>query len=268
MEGGGIGIVSREAARRSGTVAEADKLLDEGRIAYSEGNYEAAKQKYTASLNSLPGGLATEDRRRTIEAHLVDGTVAHAQTLRRVGNYQEAREGLEQILAVDPQNEAVKQELEYLDDPIRTNPALNYEHTGNVDKLRRNLYTAEGYKNLGFYDKAIAEYEMAFRLDPHNAAARRGLESVQKLKSDYYRSAYDETRSKLLAQVDQAWEMAVPPAIEEQTKALEELQASTGLESIQFKPRNIIIPKIDFDDTTVEEALDFLRQRSRGAGCV
>ncbi|NIP93848.1 MAG: hypothetical protein GWO24_10495, partial [Akkermansiaceae bacterium] len=32
---------------------------------------------------------------------------------------------------------------------------------------------------------------------------------------------------------------------------------------IDFKLKNIVIPVVDFDDTTVEEAIDFLRQRSR-----
>lgn len=205
-------ILAREAARRTEKTREAEDLLTEGRKAYQRGEYEDAVQKYAAALNALPGGFATEDRRRVIEAHLADGTVALAQHQRRVGKYPEARAALEQVLTVDPNNQAAKQELEYLDDPIRTNPALDYQHTVNVDAVRRFLYTAEGYKNLGRYDEAIEEYQKVLRLDRYNSAARRGMESVNKLRSDYYRSAYDQTRSELLTMVDKAWEMAVPPA--------------------------------------------------------
>ncbi|NIP93849.1 MAG: tetratricopeptide repeat protein, partial [Akkermansiaceae bacterium] len=196
------GIEEREITRRAEATREAERLLDDGRKAYAQGDYEEAVQSYQSALSTLPGGFATESRRRVMEQHLADGTVALAQSYRRVGKYTEARDKLEGVLTVDPNNQLARQELEYLDDPIRTNPALDYTHTQNVDKVRRHLYTAEGYKNLALYDKAIAEYENVLRIDPYNSAARRGLEGISKLKSDYYMAAYDETRARLLAQVD------------------------------------------------------------------
>jgi len=76
--------------------------------------------------------------------------------------------------------------------------------------LRRKLYMAEGNFNLGKYDDAKKSYEEALKADPYNAAARRGLERLAIAKSDYYRAAYDHTRSELLSQVDNAWELSVP----------------------------------------------------------
>src|SRR5690606_20021446 len=145
-----------------------------------------------------------EDRRRSYTDHLVDASVALAQQHRKVGKYREARELLEGVLdpKIDPENALAKQELGYLDDPIRTNPALTYEHTQNVDKVRRGLYTAEGAYNLGKYDQAKTEYENVLRIDPYNSAARRGLERLAQARSDYYRAAYDHTRAELLMQVD------------------------------------------------------------------
>ncbi len=96
---------------------------------------------------------------KAIIAHLSDASVALAMQHRKVGKYTEARALLEGVLAVDPNNAAAKRELGYLDDPIRTNPALTYEHTQNIDKVRRTLYTAEGNYNLGKYDDAKREYE-------------------------------------------------------------------------------------------------------------
>ena len=80
----------------------------------------------------------------------------------------------------------------------------------DTDDLRRKLYIAEGNYNLGKYDEASKAYEDAIRLDPHNKAARRGMEVVEKAKQDYYRAAYDQTRAELLTQVDKDWELKVP----------------------------------------------------------
>ncbi len=93
--------------------------------------------------------------------------------------------------------------------PARSEPAIADGHEGKVDDIRRNLHTAEGNYNLGKFDDAKRDYENVLRTDPHNSAARRGLERLAAAKSDYYRAAYDHTRAELLAQVDQAWELAV-----------------------------------------------------------
>ncbi len=205
------GLAQREMIRRQYAVTEADALLAEGRAAYAKGDYQLAVDKYRQALDRLPDAPMVSDRRQSYIAHLGDASVALAMANRKVGKYAEARTLLEGVIAVDQNNTDAKRELGYLDDPIRTNPALTFEHTQNIDKVRRALYTAEGNFNLGKYDDAKREYENVLRIDPYNSAARRGLERVAVAKSDYYRAAYDHTRAELLGQVDAAWELAVPP---------------------------------------------------------
>ena len=255
-------LAKREMMRRSEKVRQAEELLGSGREAYQSGDYQSAVTSYNEALGVLPGGFATAERRRVLEAHLADATVALSQQFRRTGKYAEAREKLNQVLSIDPNNQRARQEIEYLDDPIRTNPALNYDHTTNVDKVRRFLYTAEGFKNLGLFDDAIREYQKALQVDEYNSAARRGMEGIHQLKSDHYRTAFDEARSRMLAEVDAAWEMAVPPPIELDGSVVGGLRPSPVGVNIEFKLKNMIIPVVDFDDTTVEEAIDFLRQRA------
>lgn len=257
-------LAQREMIRRQNDVREGDRLLAEGREAYAKGDYQQAVDKYSQSLQLVPDAPIFQDRRQSITGHLADASVALSMKHRQVGKYTEARTLLDNVLSVDPDNAIAKRELAYLDDPIRTNPALTYEHTQNVDQVRRHLYTAEGNFNLGKYDAAITEYEKVLRIDPYNSAARRGMERIAAAKSDYYRAAYDQTRAELLSQVDAAWELAVP---EEAPKlpgdAWRGEQPGTGVAYITEKLRSIIIPSINFEDTTVEEAIDFLRLRSR-----
>ncbi|NQX00063.1 type II and III secretion system protein [bacterium] len=257
------GLAQREMIRRQDAVAESDALLNQGREAFARGDYQMAVDKYRQALDRLPDAPMVSDRRQSYIAHLSDASVALAMQHRKVGKYPEARVLLEGVILVDANNVDAKRELGYLDDPIRTNPALTFEHTQNVDKVRRGLYTAEGNFNLGKYDEAKREYNNVLRLDGYNSAARRGLERVATAKSDYYRAAYDHTRAELLGQVDAAWELSVPadaPLVDPSTFGGNEM--SSGVAYITEKLKRIVIPRIDFEDTTVEEAIDFLRLRA------
>ncbi len=257
-------IAQKEIARRAGLVSEADKALMLGRSAYAKKDYEEAVKQYQTALSLLPPGPALADRRQSYTAHLGDAAVALAQQYRRSGKYDQARTLLEGVLLKDPANFAAKKQLEYLDDPIRTNPALTYAHTQNVDRVRRHLYTGEGYYNLGQYDEADAEFRKVLQIDPYNKAARRWLEKVAATKSDYYRAAYDHTRAELLKEVDKAWELAVPAELPKFGSAgMDTHSTPGGVQYLQQKLNNIIIPLVNFDNTTVEEALDFLRLRAR-----
>ena len=257
------GLAQREMIRRQDAVTEGDALLNEGRAAYAKEDYQQAVDKYSQALARLPDAPMVSDRRQSYIAHLSDASVSQAMHHRKVGKYSEARTLLEGVLLVDPENVDAKREIGYLDDPIRTNPALTYEHTQNVDKVRRGLYTAEGNFNLGKYNDAKREYENVLRIDSYNSAARRGLEQVAAARSDYYRAAYDHTRSELLSQVDAAWELAVPadlPVVEDGGYGAG--KETAGVAYITRKLSSITIPDINFEDITVEEAIDFFRLRA------
>ena len=260
------GLAQREIIRRQEAVAEADRMFIEGREAYAKADFEKAVDKFRSALSILPNAPTLADRRASYTEHLADSSVALAQQYRKVGKYDEARTLLDGVLTpeVDPENAAAKVELGYLDDPIRTNPALTYEHTKNIDEVRRGLYMAQGNYDLGKFDAAKVNYESVLRIDPYNAAARRGMEKIAATKSDYYRAAYDHTRSELLMQVDEAWELSVPADLPNLEMGSDTSNApSNGVAFITEKLRRINIPSINFEaGTSLEEAVDFLRQRA------
>lgn len=255
-------LLRQEMIRRQQDVAKADELLNEGREAYTNEDYETAVQKYREALNTLPFGTATSDRRAYITKSLEDGSVALTQKYRLEGKYQEARDLLEEIDKNNPGNIASKKGLEYLDDPTRTEAGLTYEHTENVDQVRSSLHKGESFYNLGLYDQAEGEFKQILRIDPYNKAARRWLERCSAIKSDYYRAAYDQTRAEMLMQVDRAWELAVPPLSEQIVQGPDIDTGQDRERSIIAKLNQIIIPEVKLNNITVEEAVEFLRLRS------
>jgi tetratricopeptide (TPR) repeat protein len=263
LKGTGQDLVSKEIARRELNVAEADKNLIEGRKAYQDKDYASAVDKYKEALDKLPPGPIAADRRREYTGHLLDGSVALSQQYRSNGRYAEAQKLLNDVLEKDPGNAVAKKQLEYLDDPIRTSPTLTYEHGENVEKVRKQLYTANSYYDQAQFDQAILEYKEVLKTDPYNKAATRGMEKVNAAKSDYYRAAYDQTKASMLKEVDTAWEIGVPPA--EIKGKMEEGNLANDKQSItRQKLSNIQLPLVEFeDDATVRDAINFLRLRAR-----
>lgn len=108
-------------------------------------------------------------------------------------------------------------------------------------------------------EKAGKQFEDALRRDPHNAAARRGIERVEQLKSEYFASAGDKTRAQMLAKVDEQWETKVPLA-----STADPFGSVASPDSYQKeKLDRIIFPVVSFRDATLEDALEFLRVKSR-----
>lgn len=112
-------------ARREAQTQEAMQLLAEGRNLYREGKYKEALDKYNAAYNMLPSAPINDQRKEAIANHIGDASIAVAQEYIKVGRYDEADKLLQDAIKLNPRSaKLAKQTLEYMKDPIRTNPAL------------------------------------------------------------------------------------------------------------------------------------------------
>ncbi len=260
------GFLDREVSRRALAIEEAQVLLNKGDEAYTSGRYPEAVEAYSGARELIPDAPVSAELRTAATERYAQASVEHARVLSRKGNIAQAKIVLDKVLekSVAPNHPGTLDFRAQLDDPIRTNPALAPEHGKDIDTVRRGLYTAEGAYQLGKFDDANATYQQVLLTDPTNKAARRGMEKVAAAKSDYLKSAYDHTRADMLSQVDQQWEL----------KQLElEPDASLSdngsglidgeLIAVKNKIDRIIIPKIALDQSSLQEAIDFLRLQAR-----
>jgi len=265
VRAGPQGLAAAELERRSQAAAEARRLLEEGDVAYREADYANAVTNYGRALQQLPAAApAVAELRAAAVDRFAQAAIERAKDQRRLGDLEGARESVERVLAeeVAPDHIQARGMLERIEDPIHTNPASSPEHTADVDEVRRLLYTAEGAYELGQFDRSLEFYREVLRVDPYNRAARRGMERVDAARRDYYRAAYDQTRSEMLAEVDRAWEQAVNPAdrlVPAIGEQLDQPVASTGLAE---KLERIELPRVQLQDVTLEEAVEFLRVES------
>lgn len=109
---------------------------------------------------------------------------------------------------------------------------------------------AQGLRDLGRFDAAEKEFKEALQKDPASKEARRGLARIASEKSDYYRSSYDETRARMLQEVDKTWELAIPSgdaqAVVEESKEDDQeidLEAITSSETADIVTRRFEVPE-------------------------
>ncbi|MCD8061333.1 MAG: tetratricopeptide repeat protein [Akkermansiaceae bacterium] len=259
----GAGAARRAAARMEEQAQASMLLLNQARQQYSEGKYQEALELYRKSLNTLPKAPNMEARRRFLETSIADASVAVSQEYIKVGRYDEASELLESALKTTPNHALAKRTLELLKDPIRTNPALTPQHAVDVEKVNGLLRLAFGYYELGQYDQALKEFNSVLLIDPYNTAARRGMEQVNRARAGYFSSARDETRGNALAEVSGLWERRssvteVPEEPESFSQPLE-----NPVVSVDRKLGMIRLPRVQLEQATVEEAVDYLRNQSR-----
>jgi general secretion pathway protein D len=254
----------QEAAARYEAVGEARFFLEKGDQAYAEGKFGDAVQAYAGARDLIPAAPLTAELRDAATERYALASIAHSRDLVRRGDLATAKSTLDQVLSpgVAPDHALTLLARAELDDPIRTNPALTAEHAANVDAVRRLLYTAEGAVNLGNFAQAKALYEDVIRIDPYNRAARRGMERIASHVTNYQRSAFDHTRAEMLAQVDAAWELPVPLPRLDLPLGLPGTDLDPGFIPVANKLDRIIIPAINLEQASLNEALDFLRLRA------
>ena len=260
-------INARETARRQAKSAEALQLLQEGRTAYAEKKYKDALDKYQAAWTAIPKAPATQKMQEFIVKSIGDASIAVAIEYSRIGRYDDAEQLLLDVLSRDPNNARARKELSLMRDPIRHNPALTPEHVKNVEEVNRLLTLAYGYLDLGNYDAAYAEFNRVIAIDPYNTAARRGQESISKRRSNYYTAAHDSYRAKALAEVDALWEEQLPQDLPDiELGGTETAQVSEGVLRNSENLNSLRISAVNFEETPMEDALDFLRAEARKAG--
>jgi general secretion pathway protein D len=257
-------VAENEVVRRKALVDEAYEAVARGDALAAEGDYEGAIAEYRVALDTLPKAPMTGESREIILARYTDTSVELAQQRADNGRYGDARALLEGVLEVDPENAPANKLLAEINDPEIYNPAMSAAHVADVQRVTELLRLAEDFYELGQYEEAEAQVTQALRIDRTNSAARRMMVRINGEKNRYYQDARVHTRSRMLAAVDATWESQVPVRDIRNIAGREvEGERSRGKKAVGAKLNTIVIPKIQFIDATVSEAIEFLKIRSR-----
>lgn len=262
--GGGSlsGLAEREIARRMGRVQDARIAIEQGDKLMAEGDTEAALGQYKSAMDALPDAAITAEWRDYAKAKFADCSVVLARERAKNGRYQEARDLLKGALEAVPGHKKAATFSKELDDPDRWPVALTPEHVIKVQEVERGLLMGKSDYELGNYDKAREDYLDVLRKDPYNVAARRGMEQAERKRAEYFDAARDHTRARMLNDVNAAWEETVPVQVVGGNVNVGMVGARAGAE-ITAKMNRIIFPQVQFSGASLEEAIEFLRIKSR-----
>jgi general secretion pathway protein D len=260
-------LAEREIVRRQEDLVVAERLIIAGDRALAEKDYETAYVNYLDALDKIPAGNASGNLRSSVRTKFIKTALRYAEQLIENGRYSDAEKVAKTILLpdYDPSNKAAIQLLSNLEQPDYYNKTVTPDFADDREEVTKLLHEADEFYQAGRFDLATKRYEQVLNIDRYNIAARKGMEQVSLAKAKYYGAAYNETRSRLLWLVDKAWERPVHRFQRGRTTTAE-IQARGGVrgtEAIMAKLNRIIIPRIDLRDTTVREAVEFLKQRSR-----
>ncbi len=260
------GAAEREIRRQESMAGYAQKAVNKGTEAMMNQDYESAFSYFKSAVDVLPsGGAATHDLREVALDGFCRAAVKLSEQRISEGRYQDATTTVTVVLEsrYAPDYGPALALQRKLKDPTRFNRAYTPGFIANVEEVKQLLLEADGFYASGRFDLAFKRYEQVLNIDKYNIAARRGMERVNVARQRYATTAYNEARGDMLAQVDKSWELPVRRFEVGASTIIEQPQIDTrGTSLINRKLDEIIIPRVDFRDATIREALDFLKQRA------
>ena len=260
-------ILDREINLREKKVSESDELLVDARSNYSNGNYETAVKKYREALKTLPNGTETKERREFLKKSLEDGAAALTQNYRRQGNYEEA---WELAIPSDSESRFSEKEAEALKEkelPLNFIAGLNSGFDDQPDDGKEGGGKVRGLSAVlpvnSDSDPFADSREVRGNFFQYEPSAADPF-SDNGGDPDPFSSA-DDDRDGLGgrgSERDRSLEMDIQsaravPRYGEPTP--EDLQVKEQIAQLN----EVNIPEINFEDTTVAEAIEFLERKTR-----
>src|SRR5438034_192635 len=258
-------IADREAARRQAHIPRGEEVLARAQSELHAKQYALAHEDFRMALRYLPNSAAAEKSYSAALDGFCESGVKLAEQGIAEGKYEESELILNEILT-DAYNSNCREArtlLTHLHDPGYINKTMGPKFLAKVEEVKKLLTEAEGFYQSGRYDMAMKRYEQVLNLDPYNTAARKGQERIDLTKYQYGVQGYNETRGRAMWQVEHGWEQPVRQ-YGPSTGPIENVVArdSSNTARIRNKLDSIIIPRIEFRDASIREAIDFLRQQA------
>jgi general secretion pathway protein D len=258
-------IAEREVQRRQVGITQGEAALARGQAAMRAKDYAAAHEEFRTAITYLPDAVVSgKAHDEAVDGFCKSGVVL-AEARIAEGRYADAEAILSEILTdrYDPKCRAAQELYSHLRQPGYFNKTMSPTFIEKVEQVKQLLTEADGFYQSGRYDLAMKRYDQVLALDPYNTAARRGQEKVNNTKYKYGEEAYNETRSRQLWQVEKGWEQPVRRYGQTGEPATIGAQRNLGgTAQITNKLNTIIIPRIEFRDATIREAIDFLREQA------
>jgi general secretion pathway protein D len=243
----------------------APQAMARGSEALMQRDYETAYAQYKAAVDVLPDAPNVRHLRAVALDGFSNAVMGLAEQRIAEGRWQDAETTVNVLLEsqYNPNYKPAQRLLARLEAPDYFNKTVTPGFVSKVEEVKKLLLDAQGLYDSAQFDEATAKYEQVLRLDRYNVAARRGMEQVNLARSRVSDAAYNDMRASMITEVDKAWETPVKRADLGPAAVLEQpILTTRGTQSLNRKLDEIIIPRLNFTDATVREAIEYLRDVS------
>ena len=280
-----VEMSQKEAQRRETARLRAVEHLKLARARFSIKDYLPAVKHYLEALKDLPESRNNMRERAEAISGFRDASLELANRLKGEGRtlskqfdldarwkpapgheWDSAEDVLRTLLEKDPENRTAKRELERLDDPRYTKRALTPHFVADRKQTERLLQEAKDLHDIGKFDLAIKRADQVLDIDPYNKAARKEQQRNNEEIIRYGEEAYDEARSRAIRNVQKAWASPVKRygTVSTGTTAPQQMEES-GVERLRKKVATLVIPEVEFRDSTLTEVAAILTEASKNA---
>ncbi len=276
---------ANERVRREEIFLMAEQLAMNGAEAYRENNYEEAVQKYRAAKSKLKDASKGAPRiiQRIAEIDEIlykihndwaDALFAEAKNLTDLSKFDSAKDKLRVAAEFLPDRNAsidrkiksidatrAKYEYDFITSPKNVDPD-RVERDEKIDVLYEQGKVL--YRNKRYAD-ARDMFEQILLKDPYEIKAIRYMRKINERLLEVANERRKAMLSERIAEVRWKWNDPVTPVLAGPTgvgpkKSIEKIDT---LEKINFKLENIIIPRIEFEEATIQTVVGFLKERSK-----
>lgn len=266
QQNGVVGQTEREIRILQDRSNWAQGQVAKAQTALAINDYESAFALAKSTLDALPdGGSGTAGLHSLALTTFSKASTALASQRVSEGRFEDA-ELVVKTATGKPYNSNYAPLLalqKQLADPNQFNRTTTPGFVAKVEQVKQLLSEAKGLYATGRFDAAFKKYEMVLNLDPDNTSARLGMEQVNKQRSSYAETAYNERRSQMIGDVARAWELPVPKFDTGASTIVEQSPIDMkGTSSISRKLQEIRIPQLTLQDETVREAVEKLQKKS------
>ena len=263
----GQGIESaaeRELQRRMQRDTQGREQTEKGRAALRSKDYEAAFAHYKNACEAIADAPATQSSRQTAVNGFTEAGLRLAEQRITEGYFVSAVELLKEVLRHNPDSRPVHKLLANIEAPDVFNHKMTPAFRAKVEEVKQDHLDAQQYQELGRYDLANIAAQKVLNKDPYNIAAEKRRAEIADAKSQFAEVAYNSARAQAMQEVTSQWQRPFR-RFDKRTIEITEKSKSSAPSTVAIakKLNSIIVPKIDFRDSTVRETIEFLVKKSK-----
>ncbi|MBI4024910.1 MAG: hypothetical protein HY360_08005 [Verrucomicrobia bacterium] len=281
----GVNATQLEIVRRQEALIGAQLLIKEAENFMAQRDFNKALNTYMEAEKKLPVSAATMAEVDQIRQGAALCLFALAKEAFERGNFTQAVANAEKSYQYNPKNEEALELKERATREAVHSESRKKEETEEVAELPKEITNAEfiqkqkeilrlyraaeNYFKSEQFDQAEASLRDILRIDPYSATAYHRLREVQLAKYKKLGAARQEVESASMLEVQQAWQLPLRRdksiGTPTEVKPDEDLGTYGQKQAILKKLNAIIIKKIEFENTPISSAINYLVNESREA---